>query len=310
MDDDRLARKLLGRILEREGYACSPAKDIGHGWAQLADDPFDLVLCDVRLPDGSGVDFVQEALGRHAGMAALMVSGLNDTAIAERAIAAGAYGYVVKPFTANEVLIGVYGALRHRRAGVAAEDGLLKATNEEMLQRLGAAVEARDPETAPHIRRMSEYCCATARKLGFSAEQCELIRIAAPMHDVGKIAVPDRVLLKPGPLSGQERLVMERHAEVGYRILAGSPSRLLQLAATIAWTHHEHVDGTGYPRGLSDESIPAVGRIAAVADVYDALTRDRVYRPRFQRDDALEMLHEQRGRHFDPEVLDAFLEVI
>ena len=125
------------------------------------------------------------------------------------------------------------------------------------------------------------------------------------MHDVGKVGVPDHVLLKPGALTPDERTLMQRHAEIGYRILAGSRAELLRLAASIAWTHHERLDGAGYPRGLRGDAIPIEGRIAAVADVFDALTRDRVYRPRFSREEAMEMLDDGRGTQFDPDVLDA-----
>jgi putative two-component system response regulator len=132
-----------------------------------------------------------------------------------------------------------------------------------------------------------------------------MLHAASPMHDVGKVGVPDRVLLKPAALTAEERAQMEEHAEIGYRILAGSRAELLQLAATIAWTHHERVDGRGYPRRLAGDEIPLEGRIAAVADVFDALTRDRVYRPRFSRAQALEMLAEGRGSQFDADVVDA-----
>jgi putative two-component system response regulator len=152
---------------------------------------------------------------------------------------------------------------------------------------------------------MSEHCFAIARELGLTPERCEMLRVASPMHDVGKLGVADSILLKPGPLTAEERALMERHAEIGYRILAGSRTELLQTAAAIAWTHHERLDGSGYPRGLVGQEIPQDGRIAAVADVFDALTRDRVYRPRFSRAQALDMLAEGRGTEFDPDVLDA-----
>jgi putative two-component system response regulator len=126
------------------------------------------------------------------------------------------------------------------------------------------------------------------------------------MHDVGKVALPDNVLFKPGALTAEERTLMQSHAEIGYRILAGSRAELLRLAASIAWTHHERLDGDGYPRGLRGDAIPIEGRIAAVADVFDALTRDRVYRRRFTREQAMEMIHDGRGSQFDPEVIDAF----
>jgi putative two-component system response regulator len=212
----------------------------------------------------------------------------------------------VKPFTANDVLIAVLGALRHRRT--APQDP--RDMGEETIQRLCAAVEARDVDTAAHIARMSEHCWQIARELGLPREHCDLLRLASPMHDVGKVGVADDVLLKPGPLTQSERSAMQRHAEIGYRILTGSRSELLQLAALIAWTHHERYDGTGYPRRLAGEQIPLDGRIASVADVYDALTRDRVYRPRLPHEEATAMLTAGRGTAFDPSVLDAFIAVV
>jgi putative two-component system response regulator len=304
VDDDASVRRLLAHILETEGYRCAAAASLAGAREQLRDATFDVLLCDVHLPDGTGLDLLEEAIPAHPAMAALVISGLDDVTLGDRALRLGAYGYVVKPFTANDVLIGVLGALAHRRRELSARAAIREAS-EETIQRLCVAVEARDANTAAHIDGMAERCYAIARELGLSSERCELMRAASPMHDVGKIGVPDHVLLKPGPLTSDERALIERHAEIGYRILAGSRAELLQMAATIAWTHHERLDGSGYPRGLRGDAVPEEGRIAAVADVFDALTRDRVYRPRFSRDEALGMLADGRGRHFDPDVLDA-----
>jgi putative two-component system response regulator len=306
VDDDEGVRLLIDTILGREGYRCTLAADALDARAALQQAPYDLILCDVSLPGESGLDLVEDVLGRHERMAALMVSGLDVVALAERALRIGAYGYVVKPFSANDVLIAVLGALRHRRA--AFDD--TNDAGEETIQRLCVAVEARDVDTAAHIARMSEYCWHIARELELPSEHCDLLRLASPMHDVGKVGVSDGILLKPGPLTSFERSAMELHAEIGYRILAGSRSELLQLAAGIAWTHHEHFDGEGYPRGLAGDEIPLDGRIASVADVYDALTRDRVYRPRLPRAEATQILLDGRGTSFDPSVLDAFLAIV
>src|SRR5919109_37371 len=186
----------------------------------------------------------------------------------------------------------------------------LQHAHAEMVRRLASAAEFRDDDTGRHIERMGRYCEFLARKLGLDDARCELLRAASPLHDVGKIAIPDHVLLKPGPLTADERQLMERHAEVGYRLLSGSSSEVLELAATIAWTHHERFDGTGYPRGLAGAAIPLEGRIAAVADVFEALTSDRVYRPAFGRGDALELMRDGRGTQFDPVVLDVLVESV
>jgi PAS domain S-box-containing protein len=183
----------------------------------------------------------------------------------------------------------------------------LRRSREETIRRLSRASEFRDDETGAHIERMSRYCELIAARLGLGREFVEQLRIASPMHDVGKIGVADAILLKPGPLDAHERAEMERHPEIGYGILAGSGAELLDLAATIAWTHHERFDGGGYPQGLKGEEIPLEGRIAAVADVFDALTSDRVYRAAFSPTQAIAMMRAERGSQFDPRVLDAFL---
>ena len=183
----------------------------------------------------------------------------------------------------------------------------LRASYHETLARLARAVEFRDSETGGHVERMTSYCAAIAAQLGFDADRCELIREASTLHDAGKIAIPDHILRKPGPLTAEERTVMETHPTVGRDLLAGSDSPLLQLAATIAHTHHERYDGSGYPRRLAGDAIPVEGRIAAVADVFDALISERVYRPALSRDAALAVMRAERGRHFDPDVFDAFL---
>jgi putative two-component system response regulator len=183
----------------------------------------------------------------------------------------------------------------------------LDASQIETVRRLSRAVEFRDEDTGRHIARISALAARTARSAGLDVEHCGLIERASPLHDVGKVAIPDSVLLKPGPLTPAERLNIETHAEIGHRLLDGSDSAVLQLAATIALTHHEHYDGGGYPRGLAGESIPIEGRIVAIVDVFDALTSDRVYRPAMTIDQALAILRDGRGTHFDPVLLDHFL---
>jgi HD-GYP domain-containing protein (c-di-GMP phosphodiesterase class II) len=177
----------------------------------------------------------------------------------------------------------------------------------EVIRRLSRVVEYRDNDTGTHIERMSEYSAAIARRLDLPAAFVEALREASPLHDVGKVAVPDAILLKPGPLTPEERRVMERHAQVGHDMLAGSGSELLDLAAQIALSHHERYDGTGYPNRLAGEDIPLAGRIVAVADVFDALTSDRVYKRAMSVTDAVGIIRRERGAHFDPAVVDAFL---
>lgn len=183
----------------------------------------------------------------------------------------------------------------------------LDASQTETIFRLSQMVEYRDDDTGMHVQRVSRLSHDLAIRAGLDASTAEGILLASPLHDAGKVAIPDAVLLKPGKLTSEERAVIERHAEAGYELLRGSVSEALELAALIAWTHHERWDGGGYPRGLAGEQIPIEGRIVAIADVYDALRSARVYRPAFSAEDAAEMLREERGTHFDPDLLDVFL---
>jgi putative two-component system response regulator len=240
---------------------------------------------------------------------------------------------VLKPFKPNELIINVGNALRRRSleienrshrgrleqtvldrtsalrdtiAQLESSESELRRLREETIRRLSWAAEFRNQETGEHIVRMSLYCALLARLAGLDAERAEMIRIASPMHDVGKIGIPDRILLKPGRLTEEERHVMEAHAEMGHRILAGSGVELLDLAARMALTHHERIDGFGYPGRLAGEAIPIEGRICAVADVFDALTSDRVYRKAFRPDEARAVMLEGRGTQFDAALLDLF----
>jgi HD-GYP domain-containing protein (c-di-GMP phosphodiesterase class II)/methylmalonyl-CoA mutase cobalamin-binding subunit len=186
----------------------------------------------------------------------------------------------------------------------------LEIAQAETVQRLSMAVEFRDEDTGAHIERIGRFSVLLAEHIGMEPDFCERLRHAAPLHDVGKVAIPDAILLKPGPLTPEERAIVETHAEEGHRLVRGSSSSILDMAATIALSHQEKWDGSGYPRGLKGEKIPIEGRIVAVADVFDALTSDRVYRKAFPIEDAVQMMREQRGRHFDPVLLDAFMEVL
>jgi methanogenic corrinoid protein MtbC1 len=186
----------------------------------------------------------------------------------------------------------------------------LEIAQAETVRRLSMAVEFRDEDTGAHIERIGRFSTLLAEQIGMDPEFCARLSHAAPLHDVGKVAIPDAILLKPGPLTAEERAIVETHAEEGHRLLRGSTSSILDLAASIALSHQEKWDGSGYPRGLVGEAIPIEGRVVAIADVFDALTSDRVYRGAYSVEEAVELMLEQRGRHFDPALLDAFMEVL
>jgi putative two-component system response regulator len=335
IDDEAQVRDLLRRILEGDRHIIATASNVAAARAQLREDGFELVLCDVNMPGESGVDFLAFALEEDPDLAVVMVTGADDPALAEQTLELGAYGYVVKPFRSSELSIAVANALRRRRLEIEnrahreqleqilldrtaalrqavtrleVKEQELQRSHEETIHRLARAAEFRDLETGRHVERVSRYCSLLAGRLGLADERCELLRLASPLHDIGKIAIPDRILLKPARLTDHERQTMQTHAEVGYNLLAGSEQEVLEFAALIARTHHERYDGTGYPRGLAGDEIPLAGRIVAVADVFDALTSDRVYRPALSIEETVRVLRDGRGTHFDPAVLDTFLE--
>ena len=234
----------------------------------------------------------------------VVVALLDIGALLATAIATGDWPALLVPWAAALLVIAVVGTTI---AGERWQRGqALQSAHEEMLRRIARVVEFRDGATGEHVERMSDYCALIAARLGFTAAAAQELRIASAMHDVGKVAIPDSILLKPGPLTPEERDVMERHTEVGHQMLAGSEHPVTQLAAEIALTHHERWDGGGYPQGLHGEAIPLAGRIVAVADAFDAMTTDRVYRRAMPVDDALDILAAGRGTQFDPAVLDAF----
>jgi putative two-component system response regulator len=316
------------------GYSCEGACDAHVARERLRQDSYRLALLDVNMPGDSGIDLLSQIRQDHPEVAVVMVTGEDSVELAKTAIELGAYGYLVKPVGSGELLINVANALHRRRSEAQNRrvlEGLRSAVHErdnelaqalqelelaetkvwvseaETILRLARLMEYRDEETGQHLRRMSSYCELLARRIGFSEERCEFVRLASQLHDVGKVAVPDSILLKPGKLTAEEFEVMKGHAETGHKMLAGSASEIVQLGALIARTHHERWDGSGYPRGLAGEAIPLEGRVAAVADVFDALTSDRLYRSALPVKSAVKMMRDARGQHFDPELLDAFL---
>ena len=325
VDDEAQVVRVVADALDREELAWSSAEDAGDARRRLMEGDYSILLAGIDGPGRSGLELVEYALGAHANTAVVVVMGADDPALARRVAALGVQGFIFKPFSPLQVTVAVESALRQRqleidnrsqrsalerivRARTAALERSatqLKLTREETVRRLSRAVEYRDEETGGHTERMSRYCALLASRAGLDSES---IRIASPMHDVGKVAVPDQILLKSGRLTPDERREMERHTIVGHEILSGSGSALLELAATIALTHHEKFDGTGYPHRLTGSVIPLEGRVTAIADVFDALTTSRPYRPTFSTEQAVEIMAAERERHFDPELLDLFLD--
>jgi putative two-component system response regulator len=331
VDDDAAVRQVLTQILTHAGYEVRAVGSAEEARRALEGEAIALLLSDVSMPGETGLDLIRFALCEFPGIATLLISALEDPGIAQVAMEFGAYGYLSKPVRPSAVLIGVMNALRRRdmeareravRATLEHTVGLRTRALSHALERLEAAdqhgrmlqaetihrwaqaAEHREPGIGRHVKHMSRYCEMLARRFGLHPES---IGLASALHDVGKLAIPDRILRKPANLTPDERLVIETHADIGYGMLRDSCSSLLDLAASIARNHHERFDGNGYPRGLAGADIPLEGRIAAVADVFDALTSDRVYRPAWSMATTTEWMAGERGKHFDPAVLDAFL---
>jgi len=334
VDDDEQIRRLVTRVVSSAGYDCSAASDIAEARALLAEGSYAVVLCDIELPGESGLDLLVELSHRSPDLAIVMVTGQDAPAVADAALELGAYGYLTKPFAANDLRIDLANALRRRRLELErrAHEEMLQATVDlrtvelretvrklaaseielrrayrETVDRLGRAVDYHDCTTGAHIERVAAYAAAIARELGLAESRAELLRLASPLHDIGKIAIPERLLTKPGALTAEERQAIERHTEAGHALLAGSGNELLDLAAAIARSHHERWDGGGYPHGLVADAIPIEGRIVAVADVFDALTSDRPYCAAVTTGEARARIEAESGKAFDPAVVQAFL---
>ena len=323
VDDEPANLKLLDKMLSSQGYQNLVAvQDPRETVARYQEARTDLILLDINMPhlDGFQVMAQLQALGDPLQPPVLVLTAQHGKDFLLRALAGGARDFVAKPFDRNELLMRVRNLLEaqlahrfmHDQATVLHELVRLRTdelyrTRLQVVRRLGMAAEYRDEETGNHILRMSHTCALLARALGWSEADCELILNASPMHDIGKIGIPDAILLKPGKFTPEEWEVMQTHATIGARLLEGDNSSLMRMARAIALTHHEKWDGSGYPQGLAGEAIPMAGRIAALADVFDALTSQRPYKPAWTVEAAVDLIRQNRGRHFDPALVDVFL---
>jgi response regulator RpfG family c-di-GMP phosphodiesterase len=328
VEDDPSYGPLIARMLERGGdFSATLATTAEQAAAVVAEREFPLAVCDIHLPGVSGLELIELLRAETPEIAIVIASGVSDTGVAGAATELGAYGYLIKPLDPNQLLVTVDNALHRRRlelvarrheqeleATVAArtaelEEAIaeLSRSRRETIARLMRALEMRDGDTGAHVDRIGALAESLSRWIGIDPERAQSIGLAARMHDIGKIGVPDRVLLKPGPLDPHERREIERHPLIGREILFGSDTELLQLATAIAATHHEWFDGSGYPFGVSGEEIPVEGRIAAIVDVFDALHSERCYRPALAPEEALAVMRAGRGTQFDPQLLDVFL---
>lgn len=285
----------------------------------------DLILLDIRMPEFNGFDVMDalKALEKESYLPILVLTAQMDTETRVKAIKAGAKDFLNKPFLMEEILARINNLLEVRmlhnsvcsekkslETQVVERSEELRQYQVEIIHRLARAAEYRDNETGMHVIRISKLCECLARGLNLSGHDCHLIHHASPMHDIGKIGIPDHILLKPGKLTLEEWSVMKTHSDIGSLILSGSESEFLQMAEVIAGAHHERWDGSGYPRGLKGDEIPLVARIVTVCDVFDALTSDRPYKEAWSIEKTVAEMKNQSGKLFDPHVLSTFMTLL
>ncbi len=328
VDHHKLNIAMIKKVLQRDGYE----------GAQSTQDPFsvvsfceeeniDLIILDIKMPklDGFGViNSLREELGETSIPPVLIVTDVAEQKFQREALTCGARDYIVRPFDIREFLARVHNLLEVRQAHQIVkfqknvlEEKVQERTRElraahdelqdsrlEVVWRLGRAAEYRDNETGLHIVRMSHIAAVLARAYGMDEESTDLLLVASPMHDIGKLGIPDSVLLKPGKLNAEEWTIMQTHAQIGADILVGGHSNLMIMAREIALSHHEKWDGSGYPNALKGEGIPLTARICAIADVFDALTSERPYKKAWSLEDTLKLIRAESGRHFEPRLVE------
>ena len=347
VDDEPANILLLRRIFKNAGYCAIESAVNGREAVKICGEAnFDLILLDLMMPerDGYGVlEDLTELRARQHLPVLVLTADANPNAT-RRALTAGATDFLTKPFDHVEVMLRVKNLLETRfltlqlqqqnqnletrveertaqlsesydrlvvaNAQLQRSQRAVEESQMEVLHRLAQAAELRDDDTGQHTQRVGEMAAKLARKLGFDDTQVEMMRRAAPLHDVGKIGISDSILLKPGKLTPEEFGVMKTHASIGAALLQAGQSPFVRAAETIALTHHERFDGNGYPQGLAGENIPLEGRILAVVDVFDALTHERPYKKAWPIEEALDEIEKQAGKQFDPRVVSAFLELM
>ncbi len=328
VDDEEPIREIVASMLGTAGYACKQAASGMEALSVLTSgEEFELMLSDLMMADLDGIGLLERTKEKYPDMPVVMVTAVHDISVALAAIRNGAYDYLLKPFEREQLLNTVSRALENRRLKVENRtyqtnlESLVKARTDQLqaamanlersyditLETLGDALDLKDRETEGHSKRVTAFTIAIARAMGLPREQINTIARGAFLHDIGKIAIPDKILNKPGKLEPDEMMIMKEHAYHGYQIVKKIP--FLAEAADIVYSHQERFDGTGYPRGLKGEQIPLGARIFSVADTLDAITSDRIYRAAQTLQAARDEIGKWSGRQFDPEVVNVFLEM-
>ncbi|MBW1787522.1 MAG: response regulator [Deltaproteobacteria bacterium] len=328
VDDEKAIRSVIGEVLRLKGHDCTLAADAMEARELLGKDAFDLVLCDIKMPGESGLEFIRYAIEAHPNTAAIMITSMNDPAMGEDAIRIGVYDYIIKPFDLNGVVISVANALRRRQLEIdnrayrerlehmvaertsALEDSLdrLQKALKGTIHAMARTVEMKDPYTAGHQQRVGDISAAIAREINLSEERVSYIHLAGLIHDVGKISIPAEILTKPGKLTEIEFELIKTHSRNGYEILKSI--EFPWPIARIVLQHHERVDGSGYPSALKGEAILLEARILGVADVLETIASHRPYRPALGVDHAIEELKRYKGILYEGMVVDACLNLL
>jgi putative nucleotidyltransferase with HDIG domain len=320
VDDEMPIRMLLQKILEANGYICRTAENAANARDLLGEAPSDLVLCDINMPGESGLDFIRFVLKAYPDTAAIMVSAIGDPHLAESMLELGVYDYIIKPMDRNGILISVANAFRRRELEIANRsyrrnleqmvdertDSLQRSMSKlenamnGIVRAIAHTVETRDPYTAGHQRRVADLAAAIAQEVGFDRDRVEAVRVAAIIHDLGKISVPAEILSKPSRLTVNEFNLIKEHPQVGYDIV--KDIEFPWDVSTMVYQHHEKMDGSGYPLGVAGNEILPESRVLTVADVVEAMASHRPYRPGLGVDVALSEIDKNKGKFYDPEM--------
>lgn len=325
VDDQPANVTLIEKMLDIDGYInVLSTTDPTQVESIYLEQNSDLVLLDLNMPVMDGYEVLSKIREVDPDYPPIIVlTAQSDRESRIKALDLGARDFLAKPFDRVELMTRIRNMLEVRIMTTAMKnqnivlDGMVKErtkelndTRLEVIRRLGRAAEYRDDMTGFHIVRMSRYSQLLALAAGMSELDADMLLNASPMHDIGKIGIPDRVLMKPGKLDAEEWTIMQTHVDIGVEILSGSSSELMNMAAEVAQNHHEKWDGSGYPRALAGEEIPLTGRVVAIADVFDALTTERPYKKAWSVDESVEFLKEQKGKHFEPRLVDLFIEIL